>query len=132
MWPFVGLATIVLLLIPESPRFHAQPGNHEKAKKIRKQVYKTIPNYDVEHEYSIILKEIEDGKVLAKNQKGVTVLDCFRGTNLVSLCNHNFKFPANVRFLASNHRLSCAFQLSSGTGHQFFSPIPLTFSSKPV
>ena len=84
MWFFVGAAIIVLLLIPETPRFHAQRGNHEKAKKIMKQIYGNVPNYDLEHEYSIILKEIDDGKVLANNQKGVTVMDCFRGTNLVS------------------------------------------------
>lgn len=85
MWFFVGAAVIVLLLIPETPRFYAQRGNHEKAKKVMKQIYGNVPNYDLEHEYSIILKEIEDGKVLANNQKGVTVMDCFRGTNLVSL-----------------------------------------------
>lgn len=84
MWPFVGLAAIILLLIPETPRFYAQRGEHEKAKKVMKQIYGTVPDYDLEHEYSIILKEIEDGKVLADKEKGVSVLDCFRGTNLVS------------------------------------------------
>ncbi|KAH8898754.1 general substrate transporter [Thozetella sp. PMI_491] len=82
MWFFVGLAIIVLVLIPESPRFYAQRGNHEKAKKIMTKIYGNVPNYDLEHEYSIVLKEIEDGKVLAHNEKSVSVLDCFRGTNL--------------------------------------------------
>lgn len=84
MWAFVGLGVIVLLFIPETPRYHAQKGNHEKAKKIMKQIYGAVPNYDLEHEYSIILKEIEDGRVLANNREEVSVLDCFRGTNLVS------------------------------------------------
>ncbi|OAA66499.1 Sugar/inositol transporter [Niveomyces insectorum RCEF 264] len=92
-WPFVGLALLCLLLIPETPRFYAQRGNHERAKKVMKQVYSGVPDYDIEHEYAIILKEIEDGKVLINSQKDVSLLDCFRGTNLrrtiVSLVPYN-------------------------------------------
>ncbi|KAL1852832.1 hypothetical protein VTK73DRAFT_9124 [Phialemonium thermophilum] len=92
-WVFVGMALIVLVLIPETPRFYAQTGKHDKAKKVLKRIYKSVPNVDLEHEYSIILKEIEDGKVLAKNQEKVTIMDCFRGTNLrrtiVSLVPYN-------------------------------------------
>lgn len=84
-WPFVGMAIICLLLMPETPRFYAQRGRHDKAKKTMQKIYRGVPNFDIEHEYSIILKEIEDGKLLTQSQKGVTVLDCFRGTNLVSL-----------------------------------------------
>jgi MFS transporter, SP family, general alpha glucoside:H+ symporter len=84
-WFFVGLAIICLTLIPETPRFYAQRGNHEQAKRVMKKIYDGVPNYNLEHEYSIILKEIADGKVLTKSQEGVSVLDCFRGTNLVSL-----------------------------------------------
>jgi SP family general alpha glucoside:H+ symporter-like MFS transporter len=83
-WVFVGLAIIVLLLIPETPRFYALKGDHEMAKQILLKVNSSVPNYDLEHEYAIILKEIEDGRILAAKQSGVTVLDCFRGTNLVS------------------------------------------------
>lgn len=110
MWPFVGLAVIVLVLIPETPRFHAQRGNHNKAKEIMKKIYSTVPNYDVEHEYSIIMKEIEDGRILADNQKGVSVWDCFRGTNLVSLYNNCSKFKSKALSLASNNSLSRAIQ----------------------
>lgn len=85
-WVFIGIALIILPCIPETPRFYAQRGKHEKARKVLKQVYGNVPGYDLEHEYGIILKEIEDGKLLARNQESVTLLDCFRGTNLVSLC----------------------------------------------
>lgn len=84
-WVFIGLALIILPIIPETPRFYAQRGKHEKARKVLKKIYGSVPNYDLEHEYGIILKEIEDGKLIAKNQEAVTLLDCFRGTNLVSL-----------------------------------------------
>ncbi|CAK7234725.1 hypothetical protein SBRCBS47491_009046 [Sporothrix bragantina] len=92
-WVFVGLAIICLVFLPESPRFYAQRGNHEKAKKTMARIYKGVPDWDLEHEYSIVLKEIEDGKVLLDKQRGVSVLDCFRGTNLrrtiVSLVPYN-------------------------------------------
>ncbi|KAL1907773.1 hypothetical protein Sste5344_006400 [Sporothrix stenoceras] len=92
-WPFVGLALICLLLIPETPRFYAQRGKHEQAKKVMARIYAGVPDYDLEHEYAIVLKEIEDGKVLLNKQRKVSVLDCFRGTNLrrtiVSLVPYN-------------------------------------------
>ncbi|CAK7243333.1 MAG: hypothetical protein STHCBS139747_004851 [Sporothrix thermara] len=92
-WIFVGLALICLVLIPETPRFYAQRGKHEKAKKVMAQIYKGVPDWDLEHEYAIVLKEIEDGKLLLDKQRGVSVLDCFRGTNLrrtiVSLVPYN-------------------------------------------
>lgn len=84
MWFFVGLAVIVLLLIPETPRFYALRGKHEKAKKTLLRINGRVKDYDLEHEYAIIMKEIEDGKILSAKQKQVTLLDCFKGTNLVS------------------------------------------------
>ncbi|CAG9984749.1 unnamed protein product [Clonostachys byssicola] len=81
-WTFTGLAIICLILIPETPGWYAGKGRHEKAKTVMKKLYRGVPGYDLDHEYSIILKEIEDGKILANSQSGVSVLDCFRGTNL--------------------------------------------------
>ena len=82
MWFFIGLALVVLAIIPETPRFYALRGKHDKGKRTLLRVNGSVPNYDVDHEYAIILKEIEDGKILAAKQKDVTLLDCFRGTNL--------------------------------------------------
>lgn len=84
MWVFLGLAFIVLLFVPESPRFYAVKGQHDKARQAMRRVYRGVHDYDIEHEYGIILQEIEDGKVLTNKQKDMTLLDCFRGTNLVS------------------------------------------------
>lgn len=83
MWAFIGLAAIVLVFIPESPRFHCARGNHIKGKKTLQWINGGVEGYDVDHEYMIIQKEIEDGRVLADRQKEITLLDCFRGTNLV-------------------------------------------------
>jgi hypothetical protein len=85
MWAFIGLAAIVLIFIPESPRFYCARGNHEKGKKTLQWINGGVSGYDVDHEYLIIQKEIEDGRVMADRQKEVTLLDCFRGTNLVRL-----------------------------------------------
>ena len=86
-WAFIGMAIIMLVFIPESPRFLAAKGRHDKAKKILKHMNGNVEGYDLEHEYNIILKELEDGKILSDKQKEVNVLDCFRGTNLV--CPHS-------------------------------------------
>lgn len=83
MWAFIGLAAIVLCFIPESPRFYCARGDHVKGKKVLQWINGGVSGYDVDHEYMIIQKEIEDGRVMADRQKEVTLLDCFRGTNLV-------------------------------------------------
>lgn len=87
MWVFLGIAFIVLFFVPESPRFYAIRGKHEIAKKKMYTIFGGIEGYDVEYEYQIILKEIEDGKALTKKQSDANLLDCFRGTNLVSMAN---------------------------------------------
>ena len=57
-----------------------------------KKIYGGVPGLDLDHEYGVVLKEIDDGKVLANSQEGVSVLDCFRGSNLVSfpVCSSSF------------------------------------------
>lgn len=83
-WTFVGLAIICLASIPETPRWYASKGKHDQARKVMKKIYAGVPGHDLDHEYAIVLKEIDDGKILANSQNGVTVLDCFRGSNLAS------------------------------------------------
>lgn len=84
MFFFLGCAFCILIFLPESPRFYASRGNHEKGLRTLKRINGSVPGYDAEHEYGIILKELEDGKILLDKQKKANVLDCFRGTNLVS------------------------------------------------
>jgi hypothetical protein len=84
MWVFLGLAAIVLIFIPESPRYYAVKGMEAQCKKTLMSINGSVPGYDVEHEYSIIAKEIEDGRRLADRANEASVWDCFRGTNLVS------------------------------------------------
>ena len=84
-WVFIGLAIICLVSIPETPRWYASKGEHDKARKVMKKIYGGVVGYDLDHEYAIVQKEIDDGKILANSQQGVSVLDCFRGSNLVSI-----------------------------------------------
>jgi hypothetical protein len=84
MWAFIGFAAIVLCFIPESPRFYCARGNHERGKKTLQWINGGVSGYDVDHEYAIIEKEIQDGRVVADQAKRITVLDCFKGKNLVS------------------------------------------------
>lgn len=85
MWVFIGLAFLVLAFLPESPRFYALRGNHEKAKRTLLRINGNINGYDVDREYGVLLKELQDGRDLLDKQKAANLFDCFRGTNLVSL-----------------------------------------------
>lgn len=110
MWVFLGVAFIVLIFIPESPRYYAIKGKHDLARKAMEKIYGGVAGYDTEHEYAIILKEIEDGRILIKKQKDANLLDCFRGTNLVSF---PLDFATLLTHTASNHHLGYSFHLSA-------------------
>lgn len=96
MWVFIGLAFIVLAFLPESPRYYALRGNHEKAKKTLLRINGNVRGYDAEREYGIIQKELEDGRNLMNKQKAENLLDCFRGTNLVSSSASVDRFPLTI------------------------------------
>lgn len=75
---------IILVIIPESPRFYARRGNDEAAKKVLQRINGGVEGYDVDREYATLKQEVEDGKQLAVLAKGISFIDLFRGTNLVS------------------------------------------------
>lgn len=79
--------------IPESPRFYSRKGNHEKAKKVLMQLNGKVEGYDVELEYAVLLKEVEDGAALGDKAKSVSILDLFRKGNLVGQTSSSSLFP---------------------------------------
>ncbi|ORY89818.1 and other transporter-domain-containing protein [Leucosporidium creatinivorum] len=79
---FAGMVMILLLVIPESPRYYARRGNDEAAKKVLQRINGGVEGYNVELEYATLKQEVEDGKQLAVLAKGISFIDLFRGTNL--------------------------------------------------
>lgn len=57
------MAVIILVFIPENPQFYVQRDNQMTAKRNLKRVYSKVEGYGFEHEYQIILKEVEDGRM---------------------------------------------------------------------
>lgn len=79
---------MVWCILPESPRWYAERGRHELAKKSLRRINGTVAGYDLEHEYAVILQEIEEGKKLSDNTKSVNLFSVFRGTNFVGRRSH--------------------------------------------
>ena len=82
---FTGAALVVWFVVPESPRWLCEKGNHEKARKILTSINGGVQGYDVDREYSIIQREVDDGRRLNTANKQVNIWSCFRGTSLVSV-----------------------------------------------
>lgn len=74
---------MVWCVLPESPRWYAEKGQIDKAKASLRRINGTVAGYDLEHEFAVIMQEIEEGKKLSDTTKGVNLLSVFRGTNFV-------------------------------------------------
>lgn len=83
-WAFSGMALIVWLILPESPRWLCERGRTEKARAALKSINGGAKGYDLDKEYLILETEVEDGHILAEQQKGLAFTAVFKGTNLVS------------------------------------------------
>lgn len=75
---------MVWCILPESPRWYAERGKIDLAKKSMRRINGNVANYDLEHEFAVIMQEIEEGKKLSDSTKSVNLLSTIRGTNLVS------------------------------------------------
>lgn len=76
------LMTIIWFFLPESPRWYSRKGRHDKAKEVLLRLNGGIEGYDVEHEYAVIVNEIEDGNALTGAASQYNVFTIFKGTNL--------------------------------------------------
>jgi hypothetical protein len=54
------------------------------ARKSLQRINGNVEGYDLEHEFAVIMQEIEEGKKLSDSTKSVNILSTLRGTNLVS------------------------------------------------
>jgi hypothetical protein len=77
-----SLALIIWFFLPESPRWLASKGKHDRARAILTRLNGSIEGYDVDREYAILLQEIEDGERLIAAGKQMSYTALFRGTNL--------------------------------------------------
>ncbi|KAK1927060.1 hypothetical protein DB88DRAFT_514651 [Papiliotrema laurentii] len=79
-----GTQIFVLMLpfVPESPIFHIRRGNEDKAKKCLLKLYGTAPGYDVDHEYRVILEQMEAERAITQAGGKSSFFEIFQGANL--------------------------------------------------
>ena len=82
VWGMAAVMLFSILILPESPWHHARRGNRESAIKSLRRLYGTVPNYDVEAEYNIILRTVVHEKVVLQASKAASYRYLFTGENL--------------------------------------------------
>lgn len=102
-----SIALIVLLIIPESPRWHCERGNDEKARKILTRIHGNVSGFDLDKEYGVLLAEVQDGRRMAAANKEVSILTCLRGVNLVRLRRLQTHASSSYRYRGALTSLSC-------------------------
>ncbi|KAK4565888.1 hypothetical protein LTR86_003737 [Recurvomyces mirabilis] len=77
---FTGILILLIWLVPESHLYYARKGDHERAKRSMRQLYGSVPGYDLEHEYRVVQHGIQ-AELEFSNASNTSFLDIFRGVN---------------------------------------------------
>ncbi|KAM0545770.1 hypothetical protein ACHAPJ_011194 [Fusarium lateritium] len=80
-WAQIGIMMIIYFFLPESPAWCVSRGNDTRAKKELLNLNRRVPDYDVEHQYQIIIQTFEHEKEVAALQKKEHWYAIFRGTD---------------------------------------------------
>lgn len=78
---FVGIFVPVIILLPESPWYYANKGNHEGAKRMLLKMNGNVPGYDVEAEYAVIAGELAVKADLSAKSAAASWKELFVGVN---------------------------------------------------
>ncbi|KAJ4243680.1 hypothetical protein NW757_011107 [Fusarium falciforme] len=80
-WTQIGLMIIIYLLIPESPAWCASRGKAERAKKGLQFIYKGVKDFDVEHQYNLLVLTVDHERTVAAEQRSEKWYAIFKGNN---------------------------------------------------
>ena len=58
-WAFTGVACLLWVLLPESPRYLCQKGNEEKTKAVLNKLFAGSKDFNLEAEYAMLVREVE-------------------------------------------------------------------------
>ncbi|RSL71454.1 hypothetical protein CEP54_001311 [Fusarium duplospermum] len=78
-WSQIGLMLIIYLLVPESPAWLASKGKAEQAKKSLNTIYRGVDGFDVDHQYNLLLINIEHEREIAAEKNREKWYAIFRG-----------------------------------------------------
>ncbi|KAG5764966.1 hypothetical protein H9Q72_006965 [Fusarium xylarioides] len=78
-WGLIGLMIIIYLAIPESPAWYVSRGKADGAKKALAFLNKGVNDYDVEHQYNLLVINVQHERVVAAEQRREQWHAIFRG-----------------------------------------------------
>jgi MFS family permease len=88
-WAQIGLMLVIYLVIPESPAWCASKGKATQAKRVLRTLYKGVADFDVDHQYQLLVLNIEHERAVAMQQRNEKWYAIFKGVDglrtLVSL-----------------------------------------------
>ncbi|KFA68735.1 hypothetical protein S40285_08868, partial [Stachybotrys chlorohalonatus IBT 40285] len=73
-WSQIGLMLIIYLLVPETPAWCVTHGFEERAKKSLRKLHWEIKNYDVEHQYQVLVMAVNHEYEGTDGRRTVTAL----------------------------------------------------------
>ncbi|KAJ3454845.1 hypothetical protein MRS44_013445 [Fusarium solani] len=80
-WSQVGLMLIIYLITPESPAWCVTRGKTEEAKKSLRYLYRGVKDFDVDHQYHILVLTVGHEREVAAEQRNETWYAIFKGNN---------------------------------------------------
>ncbi|EEU33411.1 uncharacterized protein NECHADRAFT_56685 [Fusarium vanettenii 77-13-4] len=80
-WGHIGLMLIIYLLIPESPAWCVARGQVDRAKKMLRLIYRDAKDFDIEHQYNLIVLNLEHERAVAAEQRREHWYAIFKGTD---------------------------------------------------
>ena len=81
-WAQIGLMLIIYILLPESPIWCASRDLEERAKKNMRLIYRSVDDFDVDHQYEVLAQTLAHEKAEAVATGRSKWYAIFQGTNL--------------------------------------------------
>ncbi|KAM0421157.1 hypothetical protein ACHAPT_011049 [Fusarium lateritium] len=78
-WSQIGLMIIIYVFVPESPAWCASKGKEAQAKKNLHRLNWDVEDYDVDHQYNLLLINVEHEQAIAAEQSREKWYNIFRG-----------------------------------------------------
>ncbi|KAH7129952.1 general substrate transporter [Dactylonectria estremocensis] len=78
-WSQIGLMIIIYLFVPESPAWCVSQGKEKLAKKMLRRLHWEIKDYDVDHQYNLLLINVEHERLVAEEQNREKWYAIFKG-----------------------------------------------------
>jgi MFS transporter, SP family, general alpha glucoside:H+ symporter len=83
-WAFTGVACLLWLSLPESPRYHCQKGDEQRTKRVLNRLFAGTEGFNLEAEYAMLVREVDSQRGEGEERKTGSYWDLLKKPNLVS------------------------------------------------